>query len=175
MIKNTSPDNSGNSESLKNNGNSLKSFQLMGHTWQGVAEGVLQFALFPVLGFKWSVKKHCVVKVLQDILHENNRNCNSYRFSYKFAFIFFLPSYKPRTRIKFSASWWAGNEKYFCFFLIASCALLQRHAEFNILLQRNFLTCHSCLYYSSMIYGGNLKILIFTVSHMAFAIYEVSF
>ena len=92
MIKNTSPDNSGNSESLKNNGNSLKSFQLMGHTWQGVAEGVLQFALFPVLGFKWSVKKHCVVKVLQDILHENNRNCNSYRFSYKFAFIFFLPS-----------------------------------------------------------------------------------
>ena len=92
MIKNTSPDNSGNSESLKNNGNSLKSFQLMGHTWQGVAEGVLQFALFPVLGFKWSVKKHCAVKVLQDILHENNRNCNSYRFSYKFAFIFFLPS-----------------------------------------------------------------------------------
>ena len=39
-------------------------------------------------------EKHCVAKVLlaiwEIILHENNRNYNSYRFSYKFAFILFL-------------------------------------------------------------------------------------
>ena len=56
--------------------------------------GVLQVALFTILWFKWSVKKHCVAKVLLAIweifLHENNRNYNSYRFSYKFAFILFL-------------------------------------------------------------------------------------
>ena len=55
---------------------------------------VLQVVLFTVLWFKWSVRKHCVAKVLLAIweifLHENNRNYNSYRFSYKFAFILFL-------------------------------------------------------------------------------------
>ena len=40
-------------------------------------------------------------------------------------------SYKPKTRIRFSASWWPGNEKYFCFLFIASRALLQSDAEFN--------------------------------------------
>ena len=39
----------------------------------------------------WSVTKHCVVKILQGIwerfLYENNRNYNSYKFSYKFTFI----------------------------------------------------------------------------------------
>ena len=56
--------------------------------------GVLQVVLFTVLRFKWSVKKHSVTKVLLEILemflHENNRNYNSYRFSYKFSFILFL-------------------------------------------------------------------------------------
>ena len=40
------------------------------------------------------MKKHCVAKVLLAIweifLHENNRNYNSYKFSYKFAFILFF-------------------------------------------------------------------------------------
>ena len=40
------------------------------------------------------MKKHCVAEVLlaiQEIfLHENNRNYNSNRLSYKFAFILFL-------------------------------------------------------------------------------------
>ena len=40
-------------------------------------------------------EKHCVAKVLlaigEILLHENNRNYKSYRFSYKFAFIVFLP------------------------------------------------------------------------------------
>ena len=34
----------------------------------------------------------------------------------------------------FLASWWSGNEKYFCFLVIASPALLQSHAEFNRIL-----------------------------------------
>ena len=47
------------------------------------------------------MKKHCVGKDLLAIreifLHENNRNYNSYRFSYKFTFILslsFLPNQK---------------------------------------------------------------------------------
>ena len=46
------------------------------------------------LWIKWSVKKHCVAKVLRAIwdifLHENNRNYNSYKFSYKFVFTLFF-------------------------------------------------------------------------------------
>ena len=37
------------------------------------------------------MKKHCVARILQGILerflYENNRNYNSYKFSYKFDFI----------------------------------------------------------------------------------------
>ena len=51
----------------------------------------LKVAFFTVLCFKWSVKKHCVAKISQGIwerfLYENNRNYNSYKSSYKFAFI----------------------------------------------------------------------------------------
>ena len=40
------------------------------------------------------MEKHYVAKVLKAtreiLLHENNRNYNSYRFSYKFTFILFL-------------------------------------------------------------------------------------
>ena len=38
---------------------------------------------------------------------------------------------KPKTRIKFSASWWSDNKKQFCFLFIVSHALLQRYAEFS--------------------------------------------
>ena len=50
--------------------------------------------LFIVVWFKWSAKKHCVAGVLLEIweifLNEENRNYNSYRFSYKLVFILFL-------------------------------------------------------------------------------------
>ena len=66
--------------------------------------------------------KNSVAKVLLVIweifLHENNRNYNSYKFSYKLAFIVFLS--------------FLTNQKQ----------------EF---LWRNFLTCCSCSYYSSML------------------------
>ena len=129
MIKNTLPDKSRIPESLKNNRNSSKAFQLIFHSWWGFAEGVLQVVLFTILLFKWSVKKHCVAKVLLAIweifLHENNCNYNSYRFSYKFSFIlFYFLSYKPKSRTRSSASWWSGNEKYLCFLITANRALL---------------------------------------------------
>ena len=58
-----------------------------------VGEDLLRtfYKLFTVLCFKWSVKKHCVARILQGILErflrENNRNYNSYKFSYKFDLI----------------------------------------------------------------------------------------
>ena len=35
-------------------------------------------------------------------------------------YLLLVLSYKPKTRIWFSASWWSGNEKYFCFLFIAN-------------------------------------------------------
>ena len=64
--------------------------------------------------------------------------------------LFALP-YKQKT-IMFSASRLSGNKKYFCFLFTASHALLQSHAEFNRLLKRNFLTCNSYCYFSSMLW-----------------------
>ena len=56
-----------------------------------------------------------------------------------------------KTKINFSRSWWAGNEKYFCFLHIPSRAILQRHAKFNSFLIKKF-CCMSFLFvYSSMV------------------------
>ena len=41
-------------------------------------------------------------------------------------FYFFL-----QKKIKFSASWWSGNEKYFCSLSVASRVLLQNYGELN--------------------------------------------
>ena len=109
--------------------------------------------LLTVLWFKWSVKKLCLAKVLpaiwESFLHDNNHNYNSYRFSYKFAFILFLP-FLTNEKQESSASWWSGNKKYLCFLFIVSCALLQSHVEFKRLLWGNFFKCYSSSYYSSM-------------------------
>ena len=44
------------------------------------------------------MKKHCVAKVLvailEIILHKNNCNYNSYKFSYKFAFLIIFSVFK---------------------------------------------------------------------------------
>ena len=63
----------------------------------------------------------------------------------------FVLSYQPTPRIRFSASWWSGCKKYFCFLFTASNALLQSHTEFKRILWRNFLTYYFCSYYSSMV------------------------
>ena len=79
----------------KNNCKFSKAFHLMCHYLARICwEHSIQVFLFAVFWFKWSVKKHCVTKVLlaiwETILLENNRNYNSYRFSYKFVFTLFL-------------------------------------------------------------------------------------
>ena len=80
-------------------------------------------------------EKSCVAKVLVAVweifLHENNRNYNSDRFSYKFTFILFLSFLTNQNQ---EASWWSGDEKYFWFFFMVSRALFQSHAEVNMLL-----------------------------------------
>ena len=81
-------------------------------------------------------KKHYVAKVLLAIseifLQENNNNYNSNRFSYKFAFIFFL-SFLTNQKQKQVGD--VVTKNIFVFFLfIVSRALLQSHAEFNRLL-----------------------------------------
>ena len=62
-----------------------------------------------------------------------------------------LSSFCPFLKTKFSASCWSGYKKQSCFLFIASRTLLQSHPKFNILLQKKFLTCYSCLHYSSII------------------------
>ena len=46
---------------------------------------------------KWLMKKHCVAKILPAIkdkfLCEDSRNCNSYKFIYKSAFIYVSDSF----------------------------------------------------------------------------------
>ena len=65
MIKNNSPDKSGNPESLKKVIATVEKLLNQDvHSWQGFAEGILQFVLFTVLWFKWSVKKKLYSKGL---------------------------------------------------------------------------------------------------------------
>ena len=88
--------------------------------------------LFTFLWFKWLMKKHCATRVLLTIseifIHGNNCHYNSYRFSYKFAFIPFLSF--PRNQRQ-ESSWWSGKEKHFCFLLIGNRTLLQSNDELN--------------------------------------------
>ena len=88
------------------------------------------------------MKKHCLAKVLPAILHENNRNYNSFIFSYKFAFILFLPFLRNQNQESGFLQVGGVVTRNICFFYIASHALLQSHAEFNRLSERNFLTCY---------------------------------
>ena len=86
------------------------------------------FFVYDFFCFKWSVKKHCAAKILQGIwerfLQENNYNVTiiltilvtNSPLSLFYLFI------KAKTRIKCSACWWCGNEKYSCFLFTASCA-----------------------------------------------------
>ena len=124
----------------------------------------LFYLKFCHLSDQW--KKHYLVKVLLTIweifLYKNNHSYNSYRFNNKFGFILvFVLSFNTKTKIKFSASWRSGNKIYFCFLFMASRPLLQDHAEFNRYLQRTFLICYSCSYYSSIIRIKELSKLLF--------------
>ena len=122
MIKNTLPDKSRNSQSLKKYLQQFESFltnvPLAG---EDLLRCVVQVVLFTVLWFKWSVKKLCVTKVLLEVweifLRENNRNYNSYRFSCKFTFILclsFLTNQKQESGFQEVACLVTRNISFFC-------------------------------------------------------------
>ena len=123
----------------KKNRNSSKTSQLMCPRLARICWGrsigyFLYSFVIQVISEKKKLAK-VLLLIWEIFLHENNRNCNFYRFTYKFTFVLFLPFLtNQKTRIRFLASWWFGNKKYFCFLFIASHALLQSYAEFNRLL-----------------------------------------
>ena len=137
MIKNILPNKSGNPQSLGKQSQHLESFS----TNEPIVGVDLLRAFHRLFYLQFcDTSDHCVANVLLTIweifLHQNNPNYNSYRFSYKFAFIpflSFLTNQKQESGFQL-LSWWSGNEKYFCFLFIASRVLLQSHAEFNRLL-----------------------------------------
>ena len=137
----------------KNNRKSSKAFQLICPQLVRICWGRSTGCFIYSSVIQVIDEKNCVAKVLvadrEIFLHENNRNYNSDRFSYKFAFILFLSFLKNQNQ---EASWWSSNEKYFWFFFMMSHALFQSHAKFNRLLQRNILTCYSCSYDSFKIW-----------------------
>ena len=110
-------------------------------------------------------KKHCVAKVLLAIweifLHENNRNYDSYRFSYKsvfihfffffffFFFFSFLTNQKQESGFQQVGALVTRNISVFCLKLVA----LYFKAMPNSVECYNgdFLACYSCSYYSSML------------------------
>ena len=77
-------------------------------------------------GFKWSVKKHFVAKVLPAVweifLHEKNCNYNFYRFSYKFAsilFLSFLTNQKQESSFQQVGGLVKRNISVFCLYWVA--------------------------------------------------------
>ena len=121
-------------------------------SWCGFVEGVLQVVLLMVLCFQRSVKKTLKQRLCKGFeRHFYNKIIirtifsYSYKHSYKLAFIPFLSFGRSIKTIKFSKCKCYGNEKYFCFFFIASHTLLQWYAKYNSLLQMGFqsylLTC----------------------------------
>ena len=106
-MKNTLPDKSGNLESLKKQSQQFESFSTnMPTVSENSLRAFYRLFLFTTLWFKWLMKKHCVAKILLAIweifLHENNRNCNSCKCSYKFAFIHFLSLQTKNKNLVFS-------------------------------------------------------------------------
>ena len=78
----------------KNNHSSWRATQLIHTQLARIWRRFERVVLFKILCLKWPVKKYCAGKILQGIserfLYENDRDYNSYKFSYKFTFIPFL-------------------------------------------------------------------------------------
>ena len=152
MIINTLPNKSGNPESLKNNCNRTRNFSTyFASSLRGFAEGALEVALFTVLFQVISKAGKILVAVWETFLYENKWNYDSYKFSFKFAFVpfsFFSRNQKQESNFQKVGGLVTTN---ICFLFIESKALFQRHTGFNTLLEGNFLTCYSCSYYSSII------------------------
>ena len=118
----------------------------------GFPEGVLRVISFMVSCLKWLMKKLGVAKILQAVRHSymiifvtmihKNLDINLLLFP------FFL-LWNQEARIQFSVNCWSGIEKYFCFLLITSCALLQPNSiDFY---KGICVKCFYCSYYSFII------------------------
>ena len=118
----------------------------------GFPEGALRVISFMVSCLKWLMKKLGVAKILQAVRHSymiifvtmihKNLDINLLLFP------FFL-LWNQETRIQFSVNCWSGIEKYFCFLLITSCALLQPNSiDFY---KGICVKCFYCSYYSFII------------------------
>ena len=102
------------------------------HSWRRFLDSVLQVALFRVSWFKWSVKKHCVAKVLLAIreiflkykiivtIIPTDLVTNSFLSS-------FCPFLQIKNKNQVFSKLMASKEKYFCFLFVTSRALLQNH------------------------------------------------
>ena len=121
-------DKSWNLESLKKWLQKFESFSTnITIVGQDLPRTYYRFFFFPVLSFKWSVKKHCVTKVLlaiwEIILRENNCNYNSYRFSCKFFILFlsFLTNQKQESGFQQVVGLVTRNISVFCLLRVALC------------------------------------------------------
>ena len=117
MIGNNLPNKLGTLKSSKINIAFEILFNQCAYSLRGFAKGILQVIL-KISCFKWKVKEHYVAKILRVIwkifLDENNYKFNSYRFSYKFAFILFCSFVWIKSENLF---FWklSDNEKTLCF------------------------------------------------------------
>ena len=99
LIRNTSPNKSGNPESLKK---IIMIVEKLSTITVGENLLILQVVLFTILCFKRSAKEHLVSKILLAIcvtfLYENSFNSNSLKFSYKLAFILFFSFIRTKNK-----------------------------------------------------------------------------
>ena len=93
-----------------------------------------------------------LLAIWEIFFHENNRNYNSCRFSYKFPFILFLSfltNQKQESGFQQAGGRITRNISDFCLKRVA----LYFKAMNNLIQQtftKEFLTCYCCSYYSSM-------------------------
>ena len=138
MIKNTLPDKSGNSESLKKWSQQFESFStnvpIVGKDFLR-AFYRLFYLQFCDSNDQW---KNTVAKVLLAIgkifLNKNNLTIIPTDLVTNWLLFSFCPFLQTKNKNQVLISWWSCNEKYFCSLFIASLALLQSHVEFNRLL-----------------------------------------
>ena len=83
-----------------------------------------------------------LLKILREIwvrfFHKTIINLISTNLITKLLISLFCPLVETKIRIKFSASWWSGNENISVFLLIANRALLQSHVELSRPLKKKF-------------------------------------
>ena len=105
--------------------------------------------------FKRSVKNYCVAKVLlatwETFLHENNCTYNSYRFSYKFAFILFSPFLTNQKQESGFQQVGGLVTRNISVFSLKRVALYLKVMPNSMDFYEGSLPCYFCLYYSFML------------------------